>query len=201
MTAFLYQRSSIDMRRSLATRNARDVPAICRAGVRNSDCTLDFAMSDKATSYDRIPAALVGLLAVFLAAGMVASWLSPVAAEDAPSLPDLSGAQLVEVRNASGRTILSGEFRERTDALGNIEKDAALVDRRGRRVIGEIEIEIPGPGAMSPAQELEIDVMEIEPNGKHSLFIDDREVATFTTDDRGSIDMRVHAVPAAVPSR
>lgn len=140
--------------------------------------------------------ALAVLLTAFLAAGLVAARFGQVAPQSAATLPDLSHAHLVEVRNASGRTVLSGEFREKTDPLGNVERDAALVDRRGRRVIGEIEIEIPGPNAMSLAQELEIDIIEIEPNQKHSLFIDDLEVATFTTDDRGSIDMELHAVPA-----
>ena len=144
-----------------------------------------------------MPVALVGLLAVFLAAGLAASRLLPHASTGAASLPDLSGAQLVEVRNATGRTVLSGELRERTDALGNVEKDAALYDRRGRRVIGEIEIELPGPTNMAALQELEIDIIELQPNTKHSVFVDDREVATFTTDDRGSIDIELHSAPPA----
>lgn len=110
-------------------------------------------------------------------------------------MPDLSGAQFVEVRDASGRTVLSGEFRERADALGNIEKNAALVERGGRHVIGEIEIGIPGPGAMTSGQELDIDIIELQPNAKHSIFIDDREVATLTSDDRGSIDVKLQSPP------
>jgi hypothetical protein len=142
-------------------------------------------------SYDRIPPGLVILLAGFLVAGVTAARFTPVGAEPQYTLPDLSGAHFVEVRNASGRTVLSGEFRQREDPLGNIEKDAALVDRRGRRVIGEIEIEVPGPNAINAMQELEIDIIEIDPDAKHSVFIDDREVATFTTDDRGSVDIEL----------
>lgn len=144
-----------------------------------------------------MPVALAALLAVFLVAGLAASRLLPGVAGDAASLPDLSGAQLVEVRNASGRTVLSGELRDRTDALGNVEKDAALYNRQGRRVIGEIEIELPGPSSMMGLQELEIDIIELEPNAKHSLFVDDREVAVFTTDDRGSIDIELQSGPPA----
>ena len=139
------------------------------------------------------------VLGVFLVAGLAASRLGPTATAPAANLPDLSGAQIVEVRDAGGRTVLSGEFRDRTDALGNTEKDVALVDRRGRRVIGEIEIEVPGPSGVNTAQELEIDIIDIDPNAKFALFIDDREVLAFTTDDRGSVDMEVHGTPAAPP--
>jgi hypothetical protein len=151
--------------------------------------------------YDRMPLALVCLLAVFLAAGIVASRLVPAAAHDGSTLPDLSQAQFVEVRDARGRTVLSGEFREREDPLGNITRDAGLVDRPGHHVIGEIEINIPGPHSMAPGQELEIDIIEMSPNAKYSLFIDDREVAMFTTDDRGSIDMEIHSPSPPADSR
>jgi hypothetical protein len=155
-------------------------------------------MARRSNDYDRMPLALAGLLTAFLVGGLAATRFAAVAPPTTATLPDLSNAQLVEVRDASGRTVLTGEFRERLDALGNVERDAALVDRRGRRVIGEIEIDIPGPNTMSSIQELDIDIIEIESNAKHSLFIDDREVATFTTDDRGSIDMKVHS-PAGQP--
>jgi len=154
-----------------------------------------YRMVTVSKTYDRMPLALAVLLFAFLGVGLAVSRLVPQTAP-AASLPDLSDAQLVEVRNAAGRTVLSGEFRDRTDPLGNVEKDAALVDRRGRRVIGEVEIEIPGPSALLEGQELEIDIIEIEKSAKHSLFIDDREVVTFITDDRGSIDMEIQSQPA-----
>jgi hypothetical protein len=154
-------------------------------------------MADRSQAYDRIPLALVGVLAAFLAVGLTVSEFAPGVSESLDSLPDLSGAQLVEVRDASGRTVLSGEFRERVDPLGNIEKDAALVERGGRHVVGEIEIGIPGPAAMTSGQELDIDIIELRPNVKHSIFIDDREVAALIADDRGSIDVKLHSPTAA----
>jgi hypothetical protein len=154
-------------------------------------------MADRPQAYDRIPLALIALLATFLGVGLAVARLVPVTATATSSLPDLSSAQFVEVRDASGRTVLSGEFRERVDALGNVEKDAALVERGGRHVIGEIEIGIPGPTAMLSGQELDIDIIELRPNTKHSIVIDDREVAALTADDRGSIDVKVHATAIA----
>jgi hypothetical protein len=158
-------------------------------------------MARRSDGYDRMPLALAGVLAAFLVGGLVAARFGPATPDASATLPDLSNAQLVEVRDAAGRSVLSGEFRERVDALGNTERDAALVDRRGRRVIGEIEVDIPGPNAMTTLQELDIDIIGIEPNAKHSVFVDDREVATFTTDDRGSIDMKVHSGAAQRPAR
>jgi hypothetical protein len=145
-------------------------------------------------SRDRTPIALAGVLSGFLAVGLlVARVQGPSPA--VPSLPDLSGAQIVEIRDASGRPVLTGELRQRTDPMGNVEKDAALFDRRGRRVIGEVEIELPGPSTMGVAQELEVDIIEIDANAKFSLFLDDREVTSFVTDDRGSVDIEIHGSP------
>jgi hypothetical protein len=156
-------------------------------------------MRRRPRGYDRIPPALVILLAVFLAVGLAASRFGQFAAPPA-TLPDLSNANVVEVRDAGGRTVLSGEFRERVDALGNIKKDASLVERGGRHVVGEIEIVLPGPTAMASGQELDIDIIELRPNVKHSIFIDDREVAAFTSDDRGSIDVTVQSASASSDS-
>jgi hypothetical protein len=150
-------------------------------------------MADEPEAYDRIPLALVGLLAVFLAVGLAAARLGPLPFAATSALPDLSNAHFVEVRDAAGRTVLSGEFRERVDALGNIEKDAALVERGGRHVIGEVEIGLPGPTAAISGQSLDIDIIELQPNAKHSIVIDDREVAALTADDRGSIDVKLHS--------
>ena len=110
---------------------------------------------------------------------------------------DLSEAQIVEIRAADGRTVLSGEFRTRTDPMGNIEKDAALTDRSGSQVIGEVEIEVPGANRSDQRQELEIDIISLPSNALFTVVVDDRPTATFTTDDRGSIDLEIEAVSGA----
>ncbi len=48
---------------------------------------------------------------------------------------------------------------------------------------------------MSSGQELDIDIIELRPNTKHSIFIDDREVAALTADDRGSINVKLRSSP------
>ena len=117
-------------------------------------------------------------------------------------LGDVSEADVVEVRDHRGVTVLSGEFRSRVDALGNTEKDAALLDRGGQRVVGEIELELPARGRENRRPELEVDIMDLAPRQTFTVAVDYRVVATFTTDDRGSVDMEVQEgeVPAPIPS-
>jgi hypothetical protein len=113
------------------------------------------------------------------------------AARSAIALGDVSEAQIVEIRDRRGQTILSGEFRSRVDMLGNTEKDAALTDRRGRTIVGEVELEIPAPLRENWRPELEVDIIGLPGRETFSVVIDDRIVGTFTTDDRGSVDMEL----------
>ncbi|HWI18663.1 MAG TPA: hypothetical protein VNT81_13005, partial [Vicinamibacterales bacterium] len=107
------------------------------------------------------------------------------------SLGDLNAAHLVEIRDAKGSVVLSGEFRSRVDSLGNTEKDAELTNQRGATVIGEVEIELPGPGRDHTRPELEVDVIHLQPRQLHTVVIDDRVVGSFITDDRGSADLEL----------
>lgn len=149
------------------------------------------------TDYDRMPLALVLLLAAFLIAGLAGTKFAAPEGEAIPTLPDLSNAQFVEIRDARGRTVLSGEFRERVDELGNMDRDATLMERGGRHVIGKIEVAVPSPHTMTAMQELDVDMIDLQPNAKYAVFIDDREVATLTSDDRGSIDVKLHGTAPA----
>jgi hypothetical protein len=121
----------------------------------------------------------------------------------AVELGDVSDADVVEIRDHRGVTVLSGEFRSRVDALGNTEKDAALLDRSGRRVVGEVELELPARGRENRRPELEVDIMDLPARQTFNVAVDDRVVATFTTDDRGSVDMELQEgeTPAPTPDR
>jgi hypothetical protein len=118
------------------------------------------------------------------------------------ALGDVSDAAIVEIRDHRGAAVLSGEFRSRVDMLGNTEKDAALTDRRGQPVIGEVEIEIPAKTREHRRSELEVDIIGLPPRQTFTVAIDDRTVGTFRTDDRGSVDMELQegeAVGASIP--
>ncbi len=116
------------------------------------------------------------------------------------TLGDVSEADIVEIRDHRGTTVFSGEFRTRLDLLGNTEKDAALFDRRGRAVIGEVEIEIPAAGRSDRLPELEVDVIGLPPNENFTVVIDDRIVGRFGTDDRGSVDMELQEGESTSPA-
>ena len=134
-------------------------------------------------------AALIGFC-VLLAGFGLAARPTPAPPPTTP-LNAVADASIVEIHDHAGQTVVAGEFRSRQDALGNTEKDAALLDRRGNRVIGEVELELPAPGRADRRPELEVDIIGLAPRASFSVMIDDRSVATFTTDDRGSIDMEL----------
>jgi len=115
-------------------------------------------------------------------------WLAP-RASSRTELADLSDATFVEIRTPGGAVVMSGEFRARVDSVGDIEKDAAMLGSRQDEVIGEVEIEIPRRGSNDPRQELEVDIISLQPRSPYQVFINDRPVAAFTTDDRGSVDV------------
>ena len=129
---------------------------------------------------------------VLIALGVAVPLLTDAGTAPEPILlGDVTDATIVEIRDHRGRVTLSGEFRTRVDAIGNIEKDAALVEPRGTRVIGEIEVELPAADRDHRRPELEVDVMGLAPREVFTVVIDDRVVGSFTTDDRGSVDMEI----------
>jgi hypothetical protein len=144
---------------------------------------------------ERKAVALLFLVCGLLMAGGVTFGLITEPANDTPPLElgDLSEAQVVEVRDARGVTVLSGEFRSRVDALRNTEKEAALMDRGGSRVIGEIEIELPPPGRENRRPTLAVDIVDLQPQQTFTIVIDDRAVAMFMSDERGSVDTELQA--------
>jgi hypothetical protein len=132
------------------------------------------------------------LCALLMAVGLAATMLLPeMVPPKSVNLADVTNATLVEIRDHRGVAVLTGEFRQRVDMLGNVERDAALVDPQGNRVIGEVELETPAPDRTDRRPELEVDIIGLAPRAVFTVAIDDRQVGTFTTDDRGSVDMEL----------
>jgi hypothetical protein len=150
------------------------------------------ARGSKGSGESRLVALLACVCGLVIAAGLAMPILSGTRnASPALALGDVSEAHIVEIRNQRGEAVVTGEFRSSVDPLGNIEKDAALIDRRGRAVVGEIELEIPAPGREDRRVELEVDIIGLPGRQTFAVVIDDRAAGTFTTDDRGSIDMEL----------
>ena len=156
-------------------------------------------------------ALLLGVVCGLLIAIGVATSGDTAAAQQPVALGDVANAQVVEIRDTHGAVVLTGEFRSNVDKLGNTEKDAPLSDKKGRAVIGEVELEIPAASRTNRRPELEVDVLGLPPRQSFSVVIDDRLVGSFTTDDRGSIDMELQegeipgvagttGLPGALPS-
>jgi hypothetical protein len=132
------------------------------------------------------------LCALLMAVGLAATMLLPeMVPPKSVNLADVTNATLVEIRDHRGVAVLTGEFRQRVDMLGNVERDAALVDQQGNRVIGEVELETPAPDRTDRRPELEVDIIGLAPRAVFTVAIDDRQVGSFTTDDRGSVDMEL----------
>jgi hypothetical protein len=132
------------------------------------------------------------LCGAVMALGLVVSvWTRTSARMEPVMLGHLSEAHIVEIRDAGGQAVLSGEFRSRTDAAGNVEKDAALLDARGHQVLGEIELEFPDKKRIDRRPELEVDVMGLPPSQLFTVVVDNQPVGIFRTDDRGSADLEV----------
>lgn len=150
-------------------------------------------------------AKLAGMCGVVMIVGLVVPPMSGEAAVPAVlELGHITEANVVEIRDHRGQVALSGEFRSSVDSVGNTELDASLIDRRDRRVIGEIEIELPAPGRANRRPELEVDIIGLPPRTSFVVVIDDRTVGAFVTDDRGSVDMELQEgerPPAANPLR
>jgi hypothetical protein len=142
---------------------------------------------------------LTAILCLSLVFALPALWLSPTASGLTPRFGDMSDATFVEIRRSDGTVVMSGELRSRADSLGNIEKDAALLGPQGEQVIGEIEIEIPRKDAADQRQELEVDVISLRPNSTYHVVINDRPVAVFDTDDRGSVDLEFLSASSNAP--
>jgi len=158
------------------------------------DNSLDVGM--ERSTERRLLAVLTVICAMVMLGGLAMENMSAGsgggATASAITLGDVSQAHIVEIRDIRGQTVLSGEFRSRVDQLGNTEKDAALADRSGRAVIGEVELEIPADASRAHRRpELEVDIMGLPAREPFTVVIDDRAVGTFTTDDRGGVDMEL----------
>jgi hypothetical protein len=186
LAAFLPLRTRPKGRRQPADEFIRRSSGVCYARDMTTEPTVE---ADYPAG--KVLLAILCLAFVFV---LPAWWLAPVASGAASQLGDMSDATIVEIRAADGSVVMSGELRNHVDSLGNVEKDAALLGAKGERVIGEIEIEIPRKDAADQRQELEVDIISLEPRSTYSVIVNDRPVAVFVTDDRGSVDAEFHSV-------
>lgn len=112
------------------------------------------------------------------------------------SVNNLAAAKLVEIKDATGQLILSGNFIAENKQGGDIEGKALLTGigiNTGAK--GEAEFEVSRNKNGGTEEELEVSVRKLTPSTSFSLFVDGRQVATFSTNLRGAAELEMKDAP------
>jgi hypothetical protein len=108
------------------------------------------------------------------------------------SVGDLAAAKLVEIKDTSGQIVLSGTFVVENKQDGDVEGNALLTGIGVNAVAkGEAEFEVSRNINGTTERELEISVNKLTPGTSFSMFVDGRQVATFTTNLRGAAELEM----------
>jgi len=105
---------------------------------------------------------------------------------------DLSTAATVEVRDASGRAVLSGALAAAAaDSDGDVERKAPLAATDGSAASGEAEVEVSKSKSGAAEQELEVDVKGLAASTAYTIHVDGRAAGSFTTDASGEAEVEL----------
>jgi hypothetical protein len=108
------------------------------------------------------------------------------------SVGDLASAKLIEIKDATGQLILSGNFIAENKQGGDIEGKALLTGTGVNATAkGEAEFEVSRNRHGSTEAELEVSVRKLTPSTSFGLFIDGRQVAIFSTNLRGAAELEM----------
>jgi hypothetical protein len=106
------------------------------------------------------------------------------------SISNLSEVKTVEVKDAAGQLILSGNFGTPKQGVKEMEREAVLAPTNViPAATGVAEIEISTDKAAFTEQELELSVKHLSAGTKFTLFVDGQEVAHFTTNHEGKAEL------------
>lgn len=146
------------------------------------------------TNRTRIIAMLVAMLAT---AGMASVWMQQTIAaqNNEASLPadvgDLSNASTVEVKDNTGAVVLRGNFVESPGEDDDIERKAPLIGSGTTASSkGEAEIEVAKKDNRL-VQDVEVSASNLTPGATYTVFIDAKQVGTFTTKKNGKGEMEL----------
>lgn len=110
---------------------------------------------------------------------------------------DLAAAKLVEIKDAAGQIVLSGNFIVENKRDGGVEGKALLTAtgiNAGAK--GEAEFEVSKNRNGATEKELEVSVRKLAPATSFSMFVDGKQVATFSTNQRGAAEVEMKDAPA-----
>jgi len=105
-----------------------------------------------------------------------------------PSLTDLQQAQVIEIKNDSGATVLKGTFMTKEDKAGEVERETKLAGISGA---GSAEIEVKKKDGQVKDQELALELGRLMYGGAYKIFVDSKEVFAFSADDKGKASLKL----------
>ena len=114
------------------------------------------------------------------------------------SLDDLAAVKLIEIRDAGGQVVLGGSFTMKTKPNRNVDGEATLAPTGvDQDAAGKAEVEVSTKKDGSVEKELEVEVRNLSPGANFNVFVDGRQVASFTTNPRGSAELEMSNEPAS----
>lgn len=131
---------------------------------------------------------LVLLALTVIAASVAVSYPQRIVQSLPPALNQLSEAKLVEIKDAAGQVVLSGEFTTTSDTAKELERTATLSGAGTAK--GKAEIELLKSGDTFAKQELEVSLQGLATTGDFKLIVDGAEVIAFKANRGGKAAMK-----------
>jgi hypothetical protein len=139
-----------------------------------------------------IPVSGLVLVFAYAAINIVISQADEIKLPLPPALNNLAAVNQIEIKDAGGQVVLSGNFTTSSDQGGEIEREAALTGAGvDADATGKAEIEISKESDAFTELELEVEVEHLAPQSVFKVFVDNQEVASFTTDARGEAELEM----------
>ena len=117
------------------------------------------------------------------------------------AIGDLNTAQLVEVRDLSGKVLLNGTLKTESTKASEIEREADLVSPDGGKGEGEVSVEVERKeknGTVETKDEIELEVKHLPGVTECELFIDGVRVGSFVTSKSGKAEMELERKSAGL---
>jgi hypothetical protein len=109
-----------------------------------------------------------------------------------PVLNRLPKARLIEVKDQGGQVLLSGEFKNASETLKELERSATLTGAGRARCLAEIDLVKSGDSFSK--RELEVALERLAAAGDFKLYVDVAEVIAFKADKGGKATMKFTGV-------
>jgi hypothetical protein len=144
-----------------------------------------------------LPVVGMFLLFGYVALAVVRSRTDEIKQPLPPFLHDLAAVRLVEIRDASGQVVLSGNFTTTTGKDGDLEGEAPLTATGvDADAVGKAEVEVSTVKYGAVDKELEVAVRDLTPGTTFNLFVDGQQATSFTADHRGAAELEMSNRPS-----